>query len=100
MISKKDIQHLAKLARIDLGIKEEEALAEDIESILAYVDRLTSVDVTSVKPTTHSEEALHNSVRSDVSLSEPEGVDLLRSQFPEEKDRYLKVKNVFDHEER
>ena len=97
MISKENIRHLAKLARISLDAKEEETIAEDIESILVYVDKLKSVDVVSVKPTTHAEEAL-NGVRLDAQISEPENVDLLRSQFPKTRDGYLKVKNVFGHD--
>lgn len=96
MISKNDVQYLATLARIDFNAKEEEALADDIESILAYVDRLKLVDVRSVKPTTHAEEVL-NRVRLDAEIPESESVDPLRSQFPETKDGYLKVKNVFSH---
>ena len=97
MISKENIRHLAKLARISLDVKEEETIAEDIESILVYVDRLKEVDVAEVGPTTRAEE-IFNSTRLDSQAPESENVDLLRSQFPKTRDGYLKVKNVFGHD--
>ena len=53
MISKKDVQYVADLARIHLRDEEIEHLTADLENILHYVNKLDSLDVSNVQPTTH-----------------------------------------------
>ena len=42
MIEKKDIEHLAKLARIKLSDEEKDSLAKDIPNILNFVEQIQS----------------------------------------------------------
>jgi aspartyl-tRNA(Asn)/glutamyl-tRNA(Gln) amidotransferase subunit C len=46
------IEHLAKLASLELDPKEREALEKDLQKIIAYVDELQAIDVEGVPPTT------------------------------------------------
>ncbi len=53
MISKKDVEHIASLSRIHLQGPEVEEISKNLESILGYVNKLQSLDVSKVEPTTH-----------------------------------------------
>lgn len=53
MISNKDVQHIAGLARIHLRDEEIQPLAQDLEQILNYIATLNELDVTEVEPTSH-----------------------------------------------
>lgn len=53
-ISNEDILRLATLARLKLEDAEVESLRGDLAAMLEYVDRLSTVDVEGVEPTTHA----------------------------------------------
>ena len=53
MITDKDVKYIANLARIHLQDEEAKHLTKDLESILGYIDKLTKLDVTNIKPTSH-----------------------------------------------
>ncbi len=53
MISKEEVKHIAKLARLGLGEKEIEKFQKELSSILDYVEKLKEVDVSKVEPTSH-----------------------------------------------
>lgn len=93
MLSKKDLEHLAALARIDLKEGEEEKLLKDLGSILDYFQELQSIDTKEVEPMTGGTE-LKNITREDIAGQTNDtgrGVEL----FPDNKDGYLKVPPVF-----
>lgn len=92
-MEKKDIEHLAKLARIELSVKETESLADDITSILGYVSEVS--DITS--STTHEKRvgAVSNVLRDDGEPSEPGTfTEKLLNEAPERQGRYIKVKKI------
>ena len=49
-ITKKDIEHIARLARIELTEDEQEKFGKDIASILDFVNQLNKVDTQAVSP--------------------------------------------------
>ena len=49
-----DVKYVAHLARLSLTAEEEQKLAGQLSSILAYVEKLKEVDVTGVEPTAHA----------------------------------------------
>ena len=51
-ISKEQVQHVAKLARLALSGEEVDAMTRDLGKILDYVDELAAVDTSDVPPTT------------------------------------------------
>ncbi len=53
MISDKDVQYVADLARIHLRNDEISHLTKDLENILHYIQKLDTLDVTDVQPTSH-----------------------------------------------
>lgn len=49
-----DIDHVAKLARLDLSPDEKERFAGQFDQILDYFKRLNLIDVEGVEPTAHA----------------------------------------------
>lgn len=66
-INRADVDHLAKLARIDLTNTELDRFAGQLEVILAAVAQVSSVDTSDVQPMTHAV-PMRNVVRPDVVI--------------------------------
>jgi aspartyl-tRNA(Asn)/glutamyl-tRNA(Gln) amidotransferase subunit C len=91
-ISKKEIQHVADLARIDLESEDIEKFADQIGKILQYVETLNEVDTQGVSATTHAL-SLNNAFRED----EPQGHlerDLALSNSPEKEEGQFVVPKI------
>ena len=54
MISREEVQHVARLARLHLTDEEAERMREQLDAILAYIDKLRELDVEGVEPTAHA----------------------------------------------
>ncbi|MFA5095776.1 MAG: Asp-tRNA(Asn)/Glu-tRNA(Gln) amidotransferase subunit GatC [Candidatus Omnitrophota bacterium] len=52
-IDKKTVEGVAHLARIELDAGELERLSSQLEHILAFIDKLSSLDTDNVAPTSH-----------------------------------------------
>ena len=95
-ITKETIQHLAKLARLELTPNEEKQMLADLSKILAYFDELQTLDTSRVRPMTGGT-TLKNVFREDTAAGETNrgaGVNA----FPESKDGFLKIPPVFSAE--
>lgn len=63
-ISKKEVLHVANLARLELDDAAIAQFSEQIGTILDYVDKLNQVDTEGVPPTSHAID-LKNAFRED-----------------------------------
>lgn len=54
MITKEDVLHAADLARLALTEEETELYTAQIKRILGYVEKLSELDTTGVKPTAYT----------------------------------------------
>jgi aspartyl-tRNA(Asn)/glutamyl-tRNA(Gln) amidotransferase subunit C len=75
-ISKKEVEHVAHLARLTLIDEELEKMTGQLDNILSYVDKLDQLDTGQVDPTFHVF-SVSNAFREDVekeSLSQAEAV--------------------------
>ncbi|MCP3891140.1 MAG: Asp-tRNA(Asn)/Glu-tRNA(Gln) amidotransferase subunit GatC [Desulfobulbaceae bacterium] len=75
-ISKQDVKHVAKLARLTLSDEELEVMTGQLDNILSYVDKLEELDTSNIKPTSHVF-AVSNAFREDEvreSLTQDEAV--------------------------
>lgn len=52
-ISREQVEHVAKLARLAVTDEEKGVFARQLSSILTYVETLNRLDTTSVEPTSH-----------------------------------------------
>ena len=90
-IEKKDIKHLADLARIDLKPEEEEKLLKDAEAILVYFEELGEVNTDDVSGMAGATDIV-NATGGDEVATEliQKGIE----SFPESEKNCLKVPGV------
>ncbi len=65
-LDQKDVLHVAKLSALELSEQEAEEFTKDLQDILGYVERLESVDVHGVVPTSHVH-GIVNDFRDDIA---------------------------------
>ena len=53
MISKKDVEYVAGLARLEFSEEEKERYTKTLNDILEYAEKLKQVDTSDVPPTAH-----------------------------------------------
>lgn len=95
-LKKEDIQHIAKLARLNLSEEELEKYGNQLSDVLSYIDQLKEVDVTDTEPTAQVT-GLENVLREDVieDWNEQEKQAAI-NEAPEIEDNQYKVKRVLD----
>ena len=81
VISQEDVRHVARLARLHLEEDEVKSMAQDLGSILGYVQKLDELDTEDVPATFHAVE-LGTRLRPD-EVSEGLPVDLGLKGAPE-----------------
>jgi aspartyl-tRNA(Asn)/glutamyl-tRNA(Gln) amidotransferase subunit C len=65
-ITKQEVEHVAKLARLELTDQEKEKLTDQLSNILTYVEKLNELDTRGVEPTSHVLD-INNVMRDDVA---------------------------------
>lgn len=108
MLSKKEVRHIAKLAKLGLTEKETVKFQKELSSILDYIEKLKEVDVSKVEPTSHALK-IKNVTRNDDSLAYNSGRSVfstgntekketesekLLEMAPETEENYLKTKSI------
>lgn len=78
MISREDVEHVARLARLALSDDEQERMRAELDKILAYIDKLTKLDTEGVEPTSHAV-PLVNVMREDEARSSVPRDEMLRN---------------------
>jgi aspartyl-tRNA(Asn)/glutamyl-tRNA(Gln) amidotransferase subunit C len=63
-ITLKEVEHVARLARLELRPEEKERMRGELDGILAYIDKLRAVNIDGVEPTSHAV-PLTNVMRDD-----------------------------------
>lgn len=66
-ISLKDVEHVARLARLELSAAEKERMRKELDGILSYIDKLRALDTRGVEPTSHAV-PLTNVLRDDTEV--------------------------------
>ena len=92
-ITRKEIMYVANLARLDLDEESISKFAEQIGTILTYIDTLKSVDTRGVKPTSHAI-ALTNAFRDDDEKEHLDNEDALANAPEKEAGSFVVPKVV------
>ncbi len=92
MITTKDVEHVAKLARLALSEEEKDKFASQLNSILEYVNELNEVDTTGIEPMAHSIK-ISNVMREDEVKQDFSREEML-TNAPEEEDGFFKVPKI------
>jgi aspartyl-tRNA(Asn)/glutamyl-tRNA(Gln) amidotransferase subunit C len=64
-ISLQEVDHVARLARLDLSAADKERMRSELDGILTYIDKLRALDTRDVEPTSHAV-PVTNVMRDDV----------------------------------
>ncbi len=95
-ITRKDVDYVARLARLKLSEEEKEKFTLQLESIISYIGLLNELDTKDVKPTSHVLD-LKNAFREDrVSASSPELIGRILDNAPDREGNFFKVKKVIE----
>ncbi len=92
MITVKDVEHVAKLARLELTDAEKEKFTKQLGDVLKYVEQMNEVDTTNVKPMAHAFDIV-NVMREDKVINEVSREALLQNA-PEEENGFFKVPKI------
>ena len=94
MLSKKEIEHIAMLARLSLTEEEKELFGAQLSSILDYMEKLNELDTEHIEPTSHVL-SLSNILREDTPRDSIPREDAL-SNAPDRTDKFYRVPKIID----
>lgn len=92
MISTKDVEHVALLARLKLTDKEKELYGKQLNDILEHVGKLQNLNAEDIAPTAHVL-PLKNVFRED-QVGEHLQVEKVTANAPEKQDNFFKVPKI------
>ncbi|MBE7708851.1 MAG: Asp-tRNA(Asn)/Glu-tRNA(Gln) amidotransferase subunit GatC [Cyanobacteria bacterium SIG32] len=92
MITIKDVEHVAKLARLELTEEEKELYTKQLGDVLKYVDQMNEVDTSNVKPMSHAINFV-NVMREDKVVYEHTKEELM-ANAPEEENGFFRVPKI------
>jgi aspartyl-tRNA(Asn)/glutamyl-tRNA(Gln) amidotransferase subunit C len=91
-VTKKDVEHIATLARLSFSETEKERMTTELNGILTYIEKLNEIDTTAVEPLLQMNERT-NVLRAD-ELRESVSNDDALQNAPDKQDRFFKVPKV------
>ena len=92
MITIKDVEHVAKLARLELTEDEKELYTKQLGDVLKYVDQMNEFDTSNVKPMTQVIDFV-NVMRDDKVVYELTKEELM-ANAPEVENGFFKVPKI------
>ena len=92
MITIKDVEHVAKLARLELTEEEKEKFTKQLGDVLKHVDAMNEVDTSDVEPMAHAIDFV-NVMREDKVVQEI-SKEALMSNAPEVEGDFFKVPKI------
>lgn len=92
MITVKDVEHVAKLARLELTEEEKEKFTSQLGDVLKYVEQMNEVDTSNVKPMAHAIDFV-NVMREDEVKYEQTKEELMKNA-PDAEDGFFKVPKI------
>ena len=92
MITIKDVEHVAKLARLELSEDEKVKFSKQLGDIIKYVEQMNSIDTTGVEPMSHAIPIV-NVMREDVVVQEQTKEELM-ANAPSKEDGFFRVPKI------
>ena len=92
MITVKDVEHVAKLARLELTEEEKELYTKQLGDVLKYVDQMNEVDTSNVEPMSHAIDFV-NVMREDEVHYEQSKEELM-ANAPDEENGFFRVPKI------
>jgi aspartyl-tRNA(Asn)/glutamyl-tRNA(Gln) amidotransferase subunit C len=96
MVTRENIEHIAKLARLDFSDADYDRLTSDMNNVLGYIDQLKELDVSNVAPLENINESVEkNDFRKDISAPCLSVEDALKNA-PKAADGYFILPKVIE----
>lgn len=97
VISKKQIEYIANLARIDLTETEKNKYSKELSKILDYINKLNELETKNIEPMTQASEII-NVFRKDENPDQIDSNKLKRlfDQAPDKKDGFIKTRPTIE----
>ncbi|HVQ76261.1 MAG TPA: Asp-tRNA(Asn)/Glu-tRNA(Gln) amidotransferase subunit GatC [Candidatus Binatia bacterium] len=93
-ISRADVEHMARLARLELSEADKDRMQGELDGILAYIDKLRALDVDGVPATTHAV-PLTNVMRADEPEPSLPSEEML-ANAPDRNGEYVRVPRIIE----
>jgi aspartyl-tRNA(Asn)/glutamyl-tRNA(Gln) amidotransferase subunit C len=93
-ITKEQVEHVARLARLALADNEIERLTDDMDAILGYVETLNELNTDGIEPTAHAV-PMANAFRAD-EVQPTIGVERALQNAPAAADGCFQVPKVIE----
>ena len=94
MISREDVEHVARLARLALSEAEIERMREQLSGILAYIDKLRALDTAGVEPTSHAVPVVNVMREDETRPGLPQ--DVVLAGAPDPSDAFFRVPRIIE----
>ncbi|PRR79073.1 Glutamyl-tRNA(Gln) amidotransferase subunit C [Clostridium liquoris] len=93
-VSKKDVEYVAELARIELMEDEKEGMIEDLNKVLTYMDKLNELDTDNVDIIVNPY-YIENKFRED-EVEESMQLSDIMENAPEKLEEYILVPTIIE----
>ena len=95
-VTRKDVEHIAELARLKFKDEELESFTGQLNEILAYMEQLNELDTENVEPLLHPVEG-SNVFREDITKPSTDREEALKNA-PQRDEEFFKVPKVIGGE--
>ncbi len=92
MITIKEVEHVAKLARLELSEDEKNQFLEQLNKIIGYFNQLNEVNTEGIEPMAHSVPIV-NVMREDIAVDANLREEILNNA-PQEENGYFRVPKI------
>jgi aspartyl-tRNA(Asn)/glutamyl-tRNA(Gln) amidotransferase subunit C len=93
-ISLKDVEHVARLARLELSDADKDRMRRELDGILGYIDKLRALDTDGVEPTSHAV-PMTNVMRDDAPCPSFPQTDML-ANAPDRSGDFFRVPKIIE----
>lgn len=93
-ITRAEVEHVARLARLELGEEEKERMTSQLDAILGYFDTLSALDTSGVEPTA-TVIPMVSVMREDVVRPSLSREDAL-ANAPDREDAFFRVPRIIE----
>lgn len=93
-ITKREVEHVARLARLELSDEERETFTKQLNNILTYVEKLNELDTKDVEPTSHVLQIQNIFKEDEIRESLPRERAL--SNAPDRTDEFYRVPKIIE----
>jgi aspartyl-tRNA(Asn)/glutamyl-tRNA(Gln) amidotransferase subunit C len=94
VISRDDVEHVARLARLALTPDELERMRAQLNAILVHIDALKAVDTAGVEPTSHAVPVINVMREDEPSPSLP--ADAMLANAPDRSGEFFRVPRIIE----